>query len=247
MIEKKPDEQVINGDSMESPGNPHGKQQASAAPPRLKTIFVMGAYGSGTTAVTGALIRLGARTYGGLSRTNDPRTPTSLEDLAFKGLLHELISENDLSLWPGMADEKILARLAEFRSSLVENDRREADGRYPYAIKHPMAALIIPQIVSVFGPRLIYVTRPLKEIEASRRRRRWPETMGGKGAARIYSAMIHAVIDLGVKATWIHYSELRDDPDGVIALLAELLDAPVRGEGIGLAREWLTSHFATYK
>lgn len=207
----------------------------------------MGAYGSGTTAVTGALMRLGARTYADLSRTNDPRTPTSLEDLGFKGLLHGLISENDLSLWPGTTEETILARLAEFRANLVENDRRDGRGGYPYVLKHPMAALIIPQIVSVFSPKVLYVTRPLKEIEASRRRRRWPETMGGRGAARIYSAMIHAVIDCGVKATWIHYSELRDDPDGVIGLLGQVLDAPLRPEGIAEATQWLTSHFATYK
>jgi hypothetical protein len=247
MVTEKLADQGNQTDLMQFPREGTDQHQLSPSPPRLKTIFVMGAYGSGTTAVTGALMRLGARTYAGLSRTNDPRTPTSLEDLGFKSLLHELIAEDRLSLWPGMSEETILAKLTDFQSRLVERDRGDAEGRYPYVLKHPMAALIIPQIVKVFQPKLLYVTRPLREIEASRRRRRWPEIMGGMGAARIYSAMMHAVLDFGVRAIWIHYSEVKDNPDAVVSLLSEVLDAPVHQEGMFNAKEWLTNHFALYK
>jgi hypothetical protein len=59
--------------------------------------------------------------------------------------------------------------------------------------------------------------------------------------------MMHAVLDFGVKAIWIHYSELKDNPDAVVGLLSEVLDAPVHQEGMFTAKEWLTNHFALYK
>lgn len=209
----------------------------------VKTIFVYGPYGSGTTAVTGVLMRLGCKTYGALSKTNDPRTPTSLEDLEFKNMLHELIDENSLDVRPGVTVKMALEKLTNFYSSLLKHKQNEPLNENPFILKHPMACVIAPQIHTVFKPKYVYVTRPLKDIENSRIRRKWSIVFGSKGAVHIYNLMIGLVVEFCAKPLWIHYSELETDASAVVDKLATLLEAPVSLEKRKNATDWLTAHF----
>jgi hypothetical protein len=210
----------------------------------LKTIFVFGPYGSGTTAVTGVLMRLGGRTSGSLSKTNDPRTPTSLEDMGFKEMLHQLINEDNLSYRPEITELSVLETLNKFRMALWQDSQKDPENSYPYILKQPMACILVTQIAKVFNPtKIVYVTRPLPDIEKSRIRRKWPEAFGAKGAHYLYQFLMGSVVDFATKPVWIHYSELENHAESVVDKLASLLDAPVTADNRKDAIAWLADHF----
>jgi hypothetical protein len=104
--------------------------------------------------------------------------------------------------------------LDEFRDRITN----QALGPYdrnagiPIFLKHPLSALIIPQICSAFETRLIYLVRPVRDIESSRRRRKWGAQYGTKAAGVIYSHMFNALINHSFPATIVRYAELIERP-----------------------------------
>jgi hypothetical protein len=185
----------------------------------MKLILVCGPFGSGTTAVAGMLARLGAAGFGPHYQPADPLTANSYELAAFRDLLLSVASEQTLTL---TAAGDVKAALEHFRNRIIRQELGAYDEKSatPIFLKHPLAALIIPQISAAFETRLVYLVRPLRDIETSRQRRKWPERYGAKGASIIYSHMFNALINYAVPTTLVRYSELIQQPDGHARRLA---------------------------
>jgi Sulfotransferase domain len=177
----------------------------------MKLLLVCGPFGSGTTAVAGLLARLGAIGFGPYYRPADERTPDSHELIAFRDLMLTLASEETTTLLPG-ADVK--TALDRFRDRIANQELGAYDDGAAISIflKHPLAALIIPQICAAFETRLIYLVRPVRDIEASRRRRKWGAQYGAKAAGIIYSHMFNALINHAYPTTIVRYAELIERP-----------------------------------
>lgn len=135
-------------------------------------------------------------------RTNDPRTPNSYELVAFIELVLALVSEETMLLKPGASVESALSELKSALAKLAP-----AGESRPIFLKHPAAALIIPQICQVFDTKLIYVLRAMKDIEATRQRRNW--AVGSTQAARIiYSHMFDHLVIRWTPTAIVRYAEL---------------------------------------
>jgi hypothetical protein len=173
----------------------------------MKLLLVCGPFGSGTSLVAGLLAKLGAIGFGPFFETNDKRTGNSYELIAFRNLVQTLASEQNLALNPGIDPKE---SLRNFRDRILNQEFGSYDentGR-PIFLKHPLSALVIPQICEVFDTRLIYVVRSMQDIEATRIRRRWPEHFGIKGAELIYTCMFTALVNYEFPTTILRYPEL---------------------------------------
>jgi hypothetical protein len=177
----------------------------------MKLLLVCGPFGSGTTAVAGLLARLGAVGFGPYYQPADERTPNSHELIAFRDLMLTLASEETTTLLPGAGAKTALDKFRD-RIANQEFGAYDSSAGIPIFLKHPLAALIIPQICAAFETRLIYLVRPVRDIEASRRRRKWGAQYGAKAAGIIYSQMFNALINHSFPTTIVRYSELINSP-----------------------------------
>ncbi|MBC8127846.1 MAG: hypothetical protein H8M99_11960 [Gloeobacteraceae cyanobacterium ES-bin-144] len=150
---------------------------------RPKLLLVCGTWGGGTTALAGMLAALGIKSPVPLHGVTDERTMNTFESILFREAVMSVVSEEFMKLTVSRADA--LQSMIAFRDRLLEQQQREGwldDGK-PIFLKYPLSALLIPELCQVFETRLIYVIRPLKDVEASRRRRGWPANAGEKGGA----------------------------------------------------------------
>ena len=177
----------------------------------MKLLLVCGPFGSGTTAVAGLLARLGAVGFGPYYQPADELTPNSHELIAFRELILTLASEETTTLLPG-GDVK--TALDKFRDRIANQEfgTYDSNAGIPIFLKHPLSALIIPQICAAFETRLIYLVRPVRDIELSRRRRKWGAQYGAKAAGIIYSHMFNALINHSFPTTIVRYAELIERP-----------------------------------
>lgn len=177
----------------------------------MKLLLVCGPFGSGTTAVAGLLARLGAIGFGPYYQPADERTPDSHELIAFRDLMLTLASEETTKLLPE-ADVKTALEIFRNRIANQEFGPYDSNAGIPIFLKHPLATLIIPQICATFETRLIYLVRPVRDIEASRRRRKWGAQYGAKAAGTIYSHMFNVLINHSFPTTIVRYAELINSP-----------------------------------
>jgi len=157
---------------------------------RIKLLLICGPWGSGTTAVAGMVARLGAQGFGPYLRTPDERTPVSYEFIHFRATILRYASEDTLTARPG-GPEAALDGMRDFhrRIELQEFGPYDPRGPAPIFFKYPLSALLLSQICAVFDTLLIYVMRPLEDIERTRLRRKWRASEGRAGAEIIYQAM----------------------------------------------------------
>jgi hypothetical protein len=141
----------------------------------------------------------------------DERTPNSHELIAFRDLILTLASEETTTLLPG-ADVKTALEIFRDRIANQEFGAYDGSAGIPIFLKHPLSALIIPQICAAFETRLIYLVRPVRDIESSRRRRKWGAQYGAKAAGIIYSHMFNALINHSFPTTIVRYAELVNSP-----------------------------------
>lgn len=168
-----------------------------------KIIFIAGAYGSGTTAITGALDRMGVSTAPPHFLTNDPRTPNSFESTAFRNIILSFADADTTSLDTSKS-ELAIEQLRHFRSQI----------EHPHvALKMPLASICLQQIVAALDPSLIVVHRPFEEIEASRRRRNWPSQFGADAARIIYSKIFGDIVRLDRSFLPISYNAFLRAPE----------------------------------
>jgi hypothetical protein len=158
------------------------------------------------------LDQLGMDGLGPYFRTNDERTKNSFESLAFREVVDRLASDKTLSL---TTDRKAAVQaLREFHTQLQAQATKPAADKAEQRVflKYPLSGLLIPQICQAFDTRLIYVLRPLKDIEATRQRRQWSPEFGAKGAQTIYSRMFQILVDLPIPTLVVRYPELLAAP-----------------------------------
>ena len=97
--------------------------------------------------------------------------------------------------------------LAKFRDRIIQKLAALGSHR-PIFLKHPLSALFLPQICKVFNARLIYVMRPIIEIERTRIRRHWGPNLGAKGAEIIYAHMFRTLVNDAFPTFIVRYTEL---------------------------------------
>jgi hypothetical protein len=205
----------------------------------VKLLLVCGAWGSGTSAVAGLLSRLHVIGFGPYFPIYDPNTGSSYELEPFRDALLPFISEETLSLKVN-AERDVEANLLRLRERIQKQELGPYDEARPIFLKYPISALVIPQICNVFhGARLIYVLRPLGEIEQTRLRRRWTPQMGYQGAQVIYSHMFHFLIELTYPTMLVRYSELLSSPMVVAQRLVEFAELSATPAEVREAAAWI--------
>ena len=179
-------------------------------------VFIVGAWGGGTSAVAGCVERLGFSGLPPYWTVDDPRTGSTFESASFRSLLLDLVSEAGLELQ--CPPERVRDALARFRDAIG----RQTGGR-PYFLKHPLTAFILDEVEAVFAPRFLFVFRDLDAIEATRQRRGWGEMFGGGAAKRIFARMIGFKARSSSPILILHFEDLRADPERQVARIADFL------------------------
>jgi hypothetical protein len=197
-----------------------------------KLILVCGPFGSGTTAVAGLLAGLGLPGLAPYVHTDDERTPVTFESIEFRSTLLRTVSEMNLSFKPGVDRE---AEIKLLRTKVA------ASGHATIFLKHPLAAMLIPELCRTFDARLVYVLRPLADIEATRKRRNWLAPTGSAGARVIYSQMFSLLVNNAFPTMIVRYSEVLADPLNAAKRLAQFAALDVREQGIKQAAGFIRS------
>jgi hypothetical protein len=193
----------------------------------MKLVFVCGPWSSGTTAVSGMLDALGLDGCGPFFRTNDQRTQNSFESQAFRTVVDTILSEQTLQ--QNITAEAALTALVNFREALrLKRSSTDSTAAVQIFLKYPLASLLIPLVCKVFDARLIYVLRPLREIEVTRMRRKWAPNFGEKGAQLIYGRMFNILLNHPYPTLVVRYPELLETPLEHARLLADFtgMDQP---------------------
>jgi hypothetical protein len=138
------------------------------------------------------LAALGAEGFGPYYATSDPRTQNSYEFNAFREIILRHASEGRVALKPNTPPARSALRLLHRRIEQQEFGSYEVGGTVPVFFKYPLSALLIPEICETFDTHLVYVIRPLEDIEHTRQRRGWGWQFGGVGAEILYKAMHRA-------------------------------------------------------
>jgi hypothetical protein len=198
----------------------------------MKLILVCGPFGSGTTAVAGVLAGLGLPGIEPYSVSNDERTPNTFESIAFRETLLRIVSEQTLSFNPGVDRSFEIRRL---------HDQIGTCGHPTIFLKHPLAALVIPELCSLFDTRLVYVLRPLADIEATRQRRNWFAQTGTAGAQVIYSRMFSVLINTTLPTMIVRYADIVANPFEAATKLAQFAGLGVDAHKIKQAASCIRS------
>ncbi|MFP4147121.1 MAG: hypothetical protein ACLFSI_05335 [Halorhodospira sp.] len=202
------------GHVVSAPSDPQGvlEPRSEAVPSSreaIRTIVVLGAWSSGTTALVGYLSRLGAYTCPPHVSTNDPRTPNSLEPRELQQTLKSFVDQHKLQ-WARQD-------LEAFRQWLVPwlAEQKEAaaqSGCSHVVLKHPLTAFFIRDLYDACQPTFIVMSRPFEAIEASRQRRGWHPVYGQAGAKVIYQRIFTTLIEQQLEALQMSFDRFRADP-----------------------------------
>jgi len=179
-------------------------------------ILVLGAWGSGTTAITGVLDRLGAYTCPPHFNTNDPRTLCSYESVDLRNILLRYINEQDITII-GRRDH-LIAELQQWFKYISEN---KALNNQTIAVKHPLLSIIVSDLLPALNPKIITVKRPYEDIERSRIRRKWPAIYGKLGAQQLNNSATKSLKKTDADVLNVPYKELLKSPDKYILKIAE--------------------------
>lgn len=201
----------------------------------IEHIVVLGSWSSGSTALTGYLERLGAHSAPPHQPTNDPRTPDSHEPRALRNAL--AARRDEFSLEPRDTE------LPPFREWLApwlaaEQERARDLGLTHIVLKHPLLAFFTEDLRAVCSPRLLIVTRPVDDIEASRQRRQWHPVYGRAGAGPIYNQIFTACMQALPEALMLGYDAFRTD-EALRTRLRHWLGLQPDADTLAQAEQWL--------
>lgn len=204
----------------------------------MQTIFIAGAWGSGTTAITGALAALGVQTFSPLLELNDPDTPVSFEFVPFRDIVLKYVDERALRY---RADPAGLVKDLKRLRSDVESGAfgNWSAPRHRLVLKLPAAMAVLPHLEQAFSPTIVFVHRSLVEIERSCRRRRWPDVFGQKGAQVLVNKALDDLLNMGKSFLAISYKDLTDDPETVIGKVVQYCDLQDLQAGIPGAAQFV--------
>lgn len=167
-------------------------------------IWVTGPWSSGSTALTGWLARLGAYGCPPYQKTNDLRTPNSFESKALRDKLCEHRNELTLLANPNKSDNELKIWFADWCAKQASIAKKK--GAKCLVLKHPILAFYI-EILRREQDEILLITRHLRDIENTRKRRSWHEIYGKAGAKKIYSSLFNTFLQKGIPYTAIPYSQ----------------------------------------
>ncbi|TQM89904.1 hypothetical protein BD293_4218 [Roseinatronobacter monicus] len=171
--------------------------------PLVPVVCVLGAWSSGTTAVTGYLTRVGGYSCPPHVQTNDPRTPNSHEPVDFAIELRKVIGGLTLKQH---GDREAFCNW--LRSWLNERSiEARASGASHIVLKHPLSAYLIKEINAVCNPDFLVVTRPFIKIEETRKRRKWYPSYGAAGAQKLYSTIFSSLIEIEASYSTVSFRD----------------------------------------
>jgi predicted O-linked N-acetylglucosamine transferase (SPINDLY family) len=202
-------------------------------------VLVCGPWSSGTSAVAGVLANLGLEGLPPYFMTRDERTKNSYESNAFRDAVMAVASEEQVGLT--VAPVEALARMRAFRAALLAGElgANPLAGGRTFFLKYPLSAALIPQICAAFNTRLVYVLRPVREIEATRERRGWAAHQGAAGAQRVYSYMFGAMVEHRIPTMMVRYPELVERPVEITRDLARFAGMDVSAQAIEKAAAFI--------
>jgi len=191
----------------------------------MKLIFIVGSWGSGTTAVIGALDCLGVPTLGPYFQSSDPKTVNTFELISFRNLINQYVDESTVKHKDNYSDEFIPA-LERYRLELETNINSVLpdNTRKVIALKMPLASICLPAICSVFETKIIVVHRPFEEIESSRLRRNWPSLYGVLGATHIYGRIFNDLMQHKLSFLGISYHDFVNNTCESLISIIEFCD-----------------------
>lgn len=204
-------------------------------------IFVVGAFSSGTTAVTGMLMNLGAVALGPFGMTNDPRTQTSLESIALQVLCDDLVSEDALQIWQGKRLQ-IVPKLVGFKREVeaIISQNSSIQGK-PLVFKRATTAVFLKEIDLVFKPKFVFVYRDLAEIERTKVRRGWAECHGQWGA-KIINSHMRAFAASSHEPFTVHFEDVLSNPRLVAEAMALEFNLNPTEHMLQAASSWISEH-----
>ncbi len=180
----------------------------------MKLIFIAGPWGSGTTALTGALSQLGVPTLGPYFESSDPKTKNTYELLSFRDLILNYVDEPNLQhkfTYRSYFTPALEAFKLQLEKEVAANSPHSSTQRI--ALKLPIASLCLPEICKTFATKVILMHRPIDEIEASQRRRAWPSLYGSKGAQALYSTLFKDIVQHKLSFIGQSYHDLVTNTD----------------------------------
>ncbi|MGO4917732.1 hypothetical protein [Pseudogemmobacter sp. W21_MBD1_M6] len=199
-----------------------------------RVVLVLGPWSSGSTAVVGYLARIGAWTCPPHQLTNDPLTPDSHEPKAFRDALCSVFDEITLN------PTRPVEFFTEFFATWLRAEQSvcQSLGHTTIALKHPLSAFAIPQILSICDPEILVVVRPIGQIEKTRKRRGWHPVYGADGARRIYGSIFSSLIGAGRSFSAVSYPDFLANPATRLKL-CQVANLSPGSEKIRAAENWL--------
>ena len=171
--------------------------------PEIPIIWITGPWSSGSTALTGWFENLGAYGCPPYQKTNDPRTPNSYESKALRDKLCECRNELTLETKDDALEKNLLAWFQDWKKT--QESIAIQQGHNYLVLKHPLLAYYIQDLRSA-ADRIILITRPLQDIEKTRRRRGWHKTYGNSGAKLIYSKLFNTYLKNSISYQAVAYA-----------------------------------------
>ena len=174
---------------------------------KFNSIIIVATWSSGSTALAGFLHQCGAYSCPPHQKTNDQRTPIAFEPLLYADALKKLFDEFTLKK---RGDWEVFRNFfEEFYSKEVA--KAQELGFEAILLKHPLQTFILPYLNGFLKPKYVFVTRPIKEIEATRVRRKWHPVYGAQGAKKIYSTATNFLISNSCPYLSVPYNALIDN------------------------------------
>ncbi|MBI1262895.1 MAG: hypothetical protein GC184_14350 [Rhizobiales bacterium] len=172
-------------------------------------IFVVGAWGGGSTEVAGVLNSLGCPSLPPFHQRE--AQAAGFESEAYHRLLLSFLDEEKLD-YKIKDRTKVIDALTVFRDNLPQTT-------LPFFLQHPLSALILPEISEVFQPRFIFIYRPFKEIEANRLQHKRPAHMGREGAQTLYTHMMRFYVEAPDNILMLRYPGLLKRTRAVVSAI----------------------------
>ena len=204
----------------------------------MKVIFVAGAWGSGTSAMAGALVKLGVTLDGPTFGTNDPRTPDSFESEAFRSLVLKYVREENPTVV--VHRRKLLDDLITLRVNMEANWNWPTDRPKRAVLKLPAASACLQEMHEAFDLRVVTMQRPVDEIRESCRRRGW-HTSYAAASDQLYELIFRAMAELGKSHLRIAYHELTTAPKSTLQRTMDFLELNDLAENLNAAANFIRS------
>ena len=151
----------------------------------IKIILVLSSWSSGSTSLAGFLDKCGAYSCPPHFQTNDPRTPNAFESKEYRDELKKYVDESTLKFIKDPKDFEFFFN--DWINKRIE-EAKEKKCTHIF-LKHPLQIYLIDQIIKTCETQFVIITRPFKEIENTRIRRKWPKVYGSYGANILYNSI----------------------------------------------------------